>query len=182
MTTLFNSKVYRVVENPHQEDAGIELTGGEWDGLVYQYGKVHMEDGKPHLNFERTLRRLPNGVENTEEAYATLENDFKVFCDEQIQKPPTFHQIFVDNNEEAKRFHQVFEEQQRTNFDANPFSLAAGYGDTMDPPGGDANSLGIMKFNFPNKIDNSFIRAIFKSLCVFSMILAASATFIVVAL
>ena len=75
MTELFNSQVYRVVENPHQEDAGIELTGGEWDGLVYQYGKVHMEDGKPHLNFERTIRRLPNGAENSEEALTDLLNN-----------------------------------------------------------------------------------------------------------
>jgi len=75
MSELFNSKVYRDVENPHQEDAGIELTGGEWDGLVYQYGKVHMEDGKPHLNFERTIRRLPNGAENSEEALTDLLNN-----------------------------------------------------------------------------------------------------------
>ena len=55
-----------VVENPHQEDAGIELLGGDWDGLVYQYGKVGFEDGKPNINFQRTIRRLPHNMEKTD--------------------------------------------------------------------------------------------------------------------
>jgi ribosomal protein L15 len=67
MTTLFEDNVYMVVENLHQSDAAIELTGGEWDGLVYQYGKVGFENGKPNINFERTIRRLPHNVEKTEE-------------------------------------------------------------------------------------------------------------------
>ena len=74
-TPLFDSRVYRVVENPHQEDAGIELTGGEFDGLVYQYGRVQMKEGEPHLNFERTIRRLPNSSQNTEEELSNLLNN-----------------------------------------------------------------------------------------------------------
>ena len=40
MPKLFDNKVYMVVENPSENDAAIEMTGGEWDGLVYQYGKL----------------------------------------------------------------------------------------------------------------------------------------------
>ena len=58
MEKLFKN-VYQVVENPNEEQAGIEIIDGEFKGLVYQYGKVQFEDGKPHLNFQRTIRRLP---------------------------------------------------------------------------------------------------------------------------
>ena len=52
-------EVFQVVENPNEPDAAIELVSGEWKGLVYQYGKVGFEHGKPNINFERTIRRLP---------------------------------------------------------------------------------------------------------------------------
>ena len=55
MEKLFKN-VYQVVENPNEEQAGIEIIDGEFKGLVYQYGKVQFEDGKPHLNFQRTIR------------------------------------------------------------------------------------------------------------------------------
>lgn len=90
-----------------------------------------------HNAYLYVKNQLDSRIENTELAYATLENDFKIFCDEQVNKPPTFHQIFVENNEEAKRFHQVFEEQRTTDSTqsyGNPFSLTQGYGDTMDAP------------------------------------------------
>ena len=58
MEKLFKN-VYQVVENPNEEQAGIEIIDGEFKGLVYQYGKVQFEDGKPPLNFQRTIRRLP---------------------------------------------------------------------------------------------------------------------------
>lgn len=61
-STLFG-KTFRVVENPHENEAAIEIIDGEFKGLVYQYGKVQMEDGRPHLNFERTIRRLPDSEE-----------------------------------------------------------------------------------------------------------------------
>jgi hypothetical protein len=61
MTELFHKKVYMVVENPNEDDAAIELTGGKWDGLVYQYGKIQFEEGKPNINFTRTIRRFPHG-------------------------------------------------------------------------------------------------------------------------
>tara|TARA_X000000950_G_scaffold274710_1_gene360158 strand:- start:7972 stop:8286 length:315 start_codon:yes stop_codon:yes gene_type:complete len=61
------NEVYRVVENPLEEQAGIELLQGEFDGLVYQYDKVQFVDGKPEVNFNRQIRRLPKGVEKTEE-------------------------------------------------------------------------------------------------------------------
>ena len=74
MNTLFDSGVYRVVENPDDKTAGIELQGGEWDGLVYQYGQVQMEDGNPHLNFKRTIRRVPHGIEPSENGIEELLN------------------------------------------------------------------------------------------------------------
>mgnify|MGYP001422844840 FL=1 len=74
MTTLFK-KVYRVVENPYEKDAGIELISGEWEGLVYQYGDVQFVDGEPQLNFKRTIRRVPNNVEATEEVIEELLNN-----------------------------------------------------------------------------------------------------------
>ena len=66
MPKLFK-EVYRVVENPHETDAGIEIISGEWEGLVYQYGDVQFEDGKPHLNFKRTIRRLPQSGDTVED-------------------------------------------------------------------------------------------------------------------
>ena len=75
MTELFENKVYRVVENPHDENAGIELTGGEWDGLVYQYGKIQFEEGKPNINFKRTIRRFPHGQEKTDVGLEELLNN-----------------------------------------------------------------------------------------------------------
>lgn len=59
MPKLFKN-VFQVVENPHEKDAGIEIVSGEFEGLVYQYGSVEFVEGKPHLNFQRTIRRLPN--------------------------------------------------------------------------------------------------------------------------
>ena len=61
-STLFG-KAYRVVENPHEQDAAIELIEVEFKGLVYQYGKVGFEEGKPNINFQRTIRRLPDSGE-----------------------------------------------------------------------------------------------------------------------
>ena len=68
-------EVYRVVENPYEKDAGIELISGEWEGLVYQYGDVQFVDGEPQINFKRTIRRVPNGVEATEEVIEQLLNN-----------------------------------------------------------------------------------------------------------
>ena len=51
-------EVYQVVENLHEQDAGIEIISGEWEGLVYQYGDVQFVDGEPQMNFKRTIRRL----------------------------------------------------------------------------------------------------------------------------
>ena len=61
-STLFG-KIYRVVENPHEQDAAIEIIDGEFKGLVYQYGKVGFEEGKPNINLERTIRRIPESGE-----------------------------------------------------------------------------------------------------------------------
>ena len=68
-------EVYQVVENQHEQDAGIEIISGEWEGLVYQYGDVQFVDGEPQMNFKRTIRRLPKGVEVSEEAIEDLLNN-----------------------------------------------------------------------------------------------------------
>jgi hypothetical protein len=52
--TLFG-KTFRVVENPHEQDAAIEIIEGDFKGLVYQYGKVGFEDGKPNINLKELL-------------------------------------------------------------------------------------------------------------------------------
>lgn len=74
MDRLFG-KLYQVVENPFEKDAGIEIISGEFKGLVYQYGKVQFIEGEPQINFDRTIRRLPEGVEETEEAINGLLNN-----------------------------------------------------------------------------------------------------------
>ena len=63
MTLTLFGKTFRVVENPHEQDAAIEIIDGEYKGLVYQYGKVGFEEGKPNINFQRTIRRLPDSGE-----------------------------------------------------------------------------------------------------------------------
>jgi hypothetical protein len=68
-------EVYQVVENPREFDAGIELISGEWKGLVFQYGDVQFVDGEPQMNFKRTIRRLPEGGEPSEEAIQELLNN-----------------------------------------------------------------------------------------------------------
>ena len=72
--SLFKN-TYIVVENPYEETAGIQLVDTEWKGLVYQYGDVQFVDGKPELNFKRTIRKLPDGVEPSEEAIEELLNN-----------------------------------------------------------------------------------------------------------
>lgn len=72
--SLFKN-TFIVVENPYDETAGIQLVDTEWKGLVYQYGDVQLVDGKPELNFKRTIRKLPEGVEPSEEAIEELLNN-----------------------------------------------------------------------------------------------------------
>ena len=52
MKKLIEQGVYRVVDNPFEEQAGIELLEGEYKGLVYQYNKVQLIDGR---NLNSTL-------------------------------------------------------------------------------------------------------------------------------
>ena len=75
MKKLIEQGVYRVVDNPFEEQAGIELLEGEYKGLVYQYNKVQLVDGEPQLNFDRVIRRLPEGVEKSEESIQELLNN-----------------------------------------------------------------------------------------------------------
>jgi len=59
-------EVYRIVESPNQADDehyALEIIKGEFEGVVYQYGKVEFVEGKPELNFQRTIRRVPEGMD-----------------------------------------------------------------------------------------------------------------------
>ena len=90
MAKLFK-EVYRVVENPKEEDAAIEIVSGEFEGLVYQYGRVQFVENKNHLNFERTIRRLPEGGDMDEllnnDTLQTLMGDILVeLMEEQIKR------------------------------------------------------------------------------------------------
>ena len=91
MEKLFKN-VYHVVENPNEENAGIEIVTGEFKGLVYQYGRVEFEEGKPHLNFERTIRRLPEDgrevkeLEKNEELNTSMGDILVELMQEQIDR------------------------------------------------------------------------------------------------
>ena len=110
MTKLFNT-VYRVVENPFEKDAGIEIISGEYKGLVYQYGDVQFVEGEPQLNFQRTIRRLPEDVAETEENIQELLNNKELdqlmgeilleLIDEQIEKDKDEQKYFKGTNQEA---------------------------------------------------------------------------------
>ena len=110
MTKLFNT-VYRVVENPFEKDAGIEIISGEYKGLVYQYGDVQFVEGEPQLNFQRTIRRLPEDVEETEENIQELLNNKELdqlmgeilleLIDEQIETDKDEQKYFKGTNQEA---------------------------------------------------------------------------------
>ena len=92
MTSTLFGKTFRVVENPHEQDAAIEIIEGDFKGLVYQYGKVGFEDGKPNINFERTIRRLPDSGEeldnllNNNDLNNLMGNILVEIMQEQIQK------------------------------------------------------------------------------------------------
>ena len=104
MAKLFK-EVYRVVENPHETDAGIEFISGEWEGLVYQYGDVQFEDGKPHLNFKRTIRRLPQSGDTIEdleknEGLNNLMGDILVeLIQEQIERDKEIEQSNIEGTD-----------------------------------------------------------------------------------
>ena len=56
-----------------------------------RYGDVQFEDGKPHLNFQRTIRRLPEGGDLDEllnnDTLITLMGDILVeLIEEQIER------------------------------------------------------------------------------------------------
>jgi len=104
MSKLFR-EVYRVVENPNEEDAGIEIISGEWEGLVYQYGDVQFEDGKPHLNFQRTIRRLPTSggtvedLEKNEELNNLMGDILVELIQEQIERDKEIEQRSIEGTD-----------------------------------------------------------------------------------
>lgn len=72
-TEKMTENTYTIVENPHEEKAAIMLNVDPWKGLVYQYGKVDFVEGEPQINFERTIRKLPD--HETEQDITKYEED-----------------------------------------------------------------------------------------------------------
>lgn len=68
MTSTLLDK-FTIVENPHEETAAIMLNEEPYSGLVYQYGNVELVEGEPQLNFERTIRKLPDGETDIDKYY-----------------------------------------------------------------------------------------------------------------
>tara|TARA_B100000085_G_scaffold168399_1_gene153196 strand:- start:764 stop:1072 length:309 start_codon:yes stop_codon:yes gene_type:complete len=101
--SLFRN-VFRVVENPNEKDAGIEIISGEWEGLVYQYGDVQFVDGKPHLNFQRTIRRLPEGADmddllNNKELENLMGDILVELIEEQIERDKEIEQRSIEGTD-----------------------------------------------------------------------------------
>lgn len=101
--SLFRN-VFRVVENPNEKDAGIEIISGEWEGLVYQYGDVQFVDGKPHLNFQRTIRRLPEGADmddllNNKELENLMGDILVELIEEQIERDKEIEQRNIEGTD-----------------------------------------------------------------------------------
>ena len=110
MSKLFGT-TYRVVENPFEKDAGIELIETEWKGLVYQYGDVQFVEGEKQLNFQRTIRRLPEGIEESEENIEKLLNNSDLnqlmgdilleLIDEQLEKDKYEQRVIKGTDQET---------------------------------------------------------------------------------
>ena len=58
-TPLFDEGVYCVVDNNKLNMSGIQITKGEWEGVIYVYGKVEFVECKKHLNFQRDIVKVP---------------------------------------------------------------------------------------------------------------------------
>ena len=63
MTELFDTGVYRVVDNDKLNMAGIEITQAPYEGVIFVYGKVQFVEGKQHLNFQRNIVKVPEGAD-----------------------------------------------------------------------------------------------------------------------
>jgi len=59
ITPLFDEGVYCVVDNNKLDMSGIQILKGEWKDIIYVYGKVGFEEGKPNINFQRDIVVVP---------------------------------------------------------------------------------------------------------------------------
>jgi hypothetical protein len=59
ITPLFDEGVYCVVDNNKLDMSGIQILKGEWKDVIYVYGKVGFEEGKPNINFQRDIVVVP---------------------------------------------------------------------------------------------------------------------------
>lgn len=50
---------YIVVQSPSEEWLAVRLLRPEYENIVYQYGKVTLDEDEGCLNFERTFRYVP---------------------------------------------------------------------------------------------------------------------------
>jgi|MDTC01.3.fsa_nt_gb hypothetical protein len=92
VSPLFDGGFYRVVESPYEKEAGIEIMHGEFTGVIYQYGNVDFVDGKPELNFQRTIRKWDDerwdleSLEQNEELNNTMGDILVELIQTQIKK------------------------------------------------------------------------------------------------
>jgi hypothetical protein len=63
MTELFDTGVYRVVDNDKLNMTGIEITQAPYEGVIFVYGKVQFVEGKQHLNFQRNIVKAPESAD-----------------------------------------------------------------------------------------------------------------------
>lgn len=85
-----------------------------------------------HNAYRFCMRQVENSVENEQvtSRYKDIEEEFEKFKENQENKKrPTFHQIFVENNEKQREF----DEDAANEFGQPPLrgGFAAGYGDLM---------------------------------------------------
>jgi hypothetical protein len=78
---------------------------------VYQYGDVQFVDGEAQINFQRSIRRLPEDVEETEENIEDLLNNSELnqlmgdilleLIDEQLEKDKYEQRVITKPDQET---------------------------------------------------------------------------------
>lgn len=92
--------------------------GDEKDMVVVSNAYRYIKDQLIKIEFKKDV------------TYENLEEEFKLFCEEQESKPPKFSYIYEETNDWIKDFNREFEKGIHENKDNLPFQY--GYGDLMD--------------------------------------------------
>ena len=92
--------------------------GDEKDMVVVSNAYRYIKDQLVKIEFKKDV------------TYENLEEEFKLFCQEQESKPPKFSYIYEETNDWIKDFNREFEKEIHETKDNLPFQY--GYGDLMD--------------------------------------------------